>query len=46
MFPNTYLWIEDRVGKAGYMFWKTLMQQILPNVVVESKRITANLLKR
>ena len=45
MSPNTYLWIEDRVGKAGYTFWKTLMQQILPNVAVESKKNNSELVK-
>lgn len=37
MSVKTYLWIEDRKGKASYIFWKTLMQQLFPNVIVESK---------
>ncbi|HJC74236.1 MAG TPA: hypothetical protein H9697_04715 [Candidatus Mediterraneibacter faecavium] len=36
---KTYLWLEDRQGKAGYTFWKILMQQIRPDVIVESKKI-------
>lgn len=45
MSPNTYLWIEDRAGKAGYTFWKILMQQVLPDVVVESKKNNSELVK-
>ena len=36
---KTYLWLEDRQEKAGYTFWKILMQQIRPDVIVESKKI-------
>ena len=29
MSIKTYLWIEDRKGKAGYLFWKTFMQRMM-----------------
>ena len=31
---KTYLWIEDRKDKSGYVFWKTLMAQLCPEIVV------------
>lgn len=46
MLSGTCLWIEDRKGKAGYMFWKTLMAQLCPDVFVESKKITVSWLRR
>ena len=42
---KTYLWLEDRQGKAGYTFWKILMQQISPDVIVESKKNNSELVK-
>ena len=45
MSIKTYLWIEDRKGKAGYLFWKTFMQQMCPDVVVESKKNNSELVK-
>ena len=42
---KTFLWIEDRQGKSGYIFWKTLMQQLCPEVVVESKKNNSELVK-
>lgn len=45
MQSGTYLWIEDRKGKAGYIFWKTLMQYLCPDVVVESKENNSELVK-
>ena len=41
----TYLWIEDRKDKASYLFWKTFMQQMCPDVVVESKKNNSELVK-
>ncbi len=41
----TYLWIEDRKGKSGYTFWKTLMKQLYPYVIVESKKNNSELVK-
>lgn len=43
--PKTYLWIEDRKDKAGYTFWCTLMDQLYPKVVVESKKNNSELVK-
>ena len=42
---KTYLWLEDRQGKAGDTFWKILMQQICPDVIVESKKNNSELVK-
>lgn len=42
---KTYLWIEDRTGKSGYTFWKTMMQQLFPEVIVESKKNNSELVK-
>lgn len=28
MQKNIYLWVEDRVDKAGFTFWKTMMEQL------------------
>ena len=36
---KTFLWIEDRKGKASYTFWENLMKQLRPDVIVESKKI-------
>jgi hypothetical protein len=42
---NTHLWIEDRKGKSGYIFWKTFMKQLCPEVLVESKKNNSELVK-
>lgn len=42
---ETYLWIEDRKGKASYIFWKTLMREVYPNVIVEGKKNNSELIK-
>lgn len=42
---DIYLWIEDRKDKSGYTFWKTLMSQLCPNVIVESKKNNSELVK-
>lgn len=42
---NTYLWIEDRAGKAGFTFWKTMVGQLFPKVIVESKTNNSGLVK-
>lgn len=42
---NTYLWIEDRKGKSSYIFWQTLMGEICPEIVVESKKNNSELVK-
>lgn len=39
---KTFLWIEDRKGKASYIFWENFMKQLYPDVIVESKRIIVN----
>lgn len=45
MSTKTYLWIEDRIGKASYKFWTTLMHEICPEVIVESKTNNRELVK-
>lgn len=45
MSAKTYLWIEDRIGKASYKFWSTLMHEICPEVIVESKMNNRELVK-
>lgn len=45
MLSKTFLWIEDRKGKAGYIFWKSLLEQLCPDVQVESKKNNSELVK-
>ena len=40
---KTFLWIEDRTDKSGFIFWKTLMAQLFPEVIVESKKNNSEL---
>lgn len=42
---KTFLWIEDRKGKASYIFWGNFMKQLYPDVVVESKKNNSELVK-
>lgn len=42
---KTFLWIEDRKDKSGYIFWWTLMEQLCPEIVVESKKNSSELVK-
>ncbi len=42
---KTFLWIEDQKDKAAYTFWKSMMQQLYPEVVVESKMNNSELVK-
>lgn len=45
MAAKTYLWIEDKEGKASYVFWNTMMQNLCPDVIVESKKNNSELVK-
>ena len=45
MSVKTYLWIEDRIGKASYKFWTTFMHEVCPKVIVESKMNNRELVK-
>ena len=45
MSIKTYVWIEDRVGKASYKFWTTFMHEMCPDVIVESKVNNRELVK-
>lgn len=42
---KTFLWIEDRKGKASYTFWINFMKQLCPDVIVESKKNNSELVK-
>ena len=42
---KTYLWIEDCKGKSGYIFWETMIQELCPGVIVESKKNNSELIK-
>ena len=42
---KTYLWIEDRKDKSGYIFWQTFMGQLCPEIIVESKKNNSELVK-
>ena len=42
---KTFLWIEDRKGKASYTFWENFMKQLSPNIIVESKKNNSELVK-
>lgn len=44
--PNkTFLWIEDRKGKSGYLFWSSFLKELFPDMVVESKKNNSELVK-
>lgn len=45
MAGKTFLWIEDRKGKASYTFWNTFLKQLCPEVEVESKENNSELVK-
>ncbi len=45
MSSKIYLWIEDREGKAGYLFWNTFLKYLYPDLVVESKKNSSGLIK-
>lgn len=45
MSSKTFLWIEDRKGKAGYIFWSILLKQLYSDIVVESKKNNSELVK-
>ena len=42
---KTFLWIEDRKGKASYIFWGNFMKQLYQDVIVESKKNNSELVK-
>ena len=45
MSSKTFLWIEDKKGKASYTFWDSLLRQLCPDVEVESKKNNSELVK-
>lgn len=42
---KTYFWIEDRKDKSGYVFWQTLLTQLCPDMILESKKNCSELVK-
>lgn len=40
-----YFWTEDREGKSGYQFWKTFLDVLYPEIVLESKTNSSELVK-
>ncbi len=45
IMSKTFLWIEDRKDKSSYIFWQKLMEQLYPEIVVESKKNNSELVK-
>ena len=45
MSSKTFIWIEDRKGKASYIFWSNFLKQLLPDIVMESKKNNSELVK-
>lgn len=45
MSAKKFLWIEDRKDKASYRFWKSLLSQLCPDVVLESKQNSSELVR-
>ncbi|MBQ7433083.1 MAG: hypothetical protein IJV50_06460 [Lachnospiraceae bacterium] len=45
MSSKTFLWIEDRKGKASYIFWENFLKQLCPEVELESKKNNSELVK-
>lgn len=45
MPDRTFLWIEDRKGKSGYLFWSSFLEELFPDMVVESKKNNSELVK-
>ena len=39
MAGKTFLWIEDRKGKASYIFWNAFLEQLCPEIKVKNKDI-------
>lgn len=42
---KTFLWIEDRKGKASYIFWDHFLKELCPDVEVIGKRNNSELVK-
>lgn len=40
-----YFWTEDRKDKSGYQFWEKFLGTIYPQVVLESKTNSSELVK-
>ena len=45
MYNKTFLWVEDREGKASYIFWSIFLEQLFPRMKVESKKNSSELVK-
>lgn len=45
MTKQIHLWIEDKEGKSGFIFWETFMRELFPQIKVESKKNNSELVK-
>ena len=45
MPSKIFLWIEDREGKASYLFWRCLLEHLYPDIILESKKNSSGLLR-
>lgn len=45
MSSKTFLWIEDRKGKASYTFWQVFLSQLFPEIQLDSKMNNSELVK-
>lgn len=45
MKKQIHLWIEDKEGRASFVFWKTFMRELFPEIKVESKKNNSELAK-
>lgn len=45
MAKTIYFWTEDRQGKSGYQFWECFLGILYPQVILESKTNSSELVK-
>ena len=45
MSSQIFLWIEDKKGKASYVFWQSFLNQLYPGIEVVSKKNNSELVK-
>lgn len=45
MSGKVFLWIEDKKDKSSYIFWSSLLKQLCPDMIAESKKNNSELVK-
>ncbi len=45
MDRQMHLWVEDKEGKASFLFWNALAKELFPAIIVESKKNNSELVK-